>query len=123
MRRRTWKYKVKQLGRLSAHEFEGMAVAPAITKDETAAMVAYHIRIPPRTRIPHSYHKKAHEIIVVLDGRGTAHLDRSRVALRKGRVLLVQPRTWHSFSTAASPLEFIAVAAPRVDAKTDLYYT
>ena len=117
-----WEYKLKKLGKLPGHEFEGMFVAPAITKDETQKMVAYHIRIPKHVRIPHSYHKIAHEIIFVLDGRGTAHLNKDDVVLRPGSVILVQPKTWHSFSTANKTLEFLAIASPRVDAQTDLYY-
>jgi quercetin dioxygenase-like cupin family protein len=122
MGEKRWEYKLKKLGELPAHEFEGMSVAPAITKDETEKMVAYHIRIPKNVRIPHSYHKIAHEIVFVLDGCGTAHLNQDNVILRPGAVILIRPETWHSFSTADRTLEFLAIASPRVDADTDLYY-
>lgn len=119
---RRWEYKLKRLGQTPSFEFQGMIVAPLILKEETENLVAYHIRIPKNVRIPHSYHKLAHEIIVVLDGRGKAHLNREEVRLRAGGVVVVQPRTWHSFSTAGGNLEFLAIASPRVDRTTDLYY-
>ena len=117
-----WRYRIKKLAELESHHFEGMRVAPAITRRETQATVAYHIRIPRNVRVPHSYHKLAHEVILVLSGRGTAHLDKRDHPIRKGDVLLIRPRTWHSFSTGKHSLEFLAVTAPRVDSKTDLYH-
>lgn len=118
----TWRYKVKKLSDFEAIEFQGMKVNPLIKKSETGQMSAYHILIPKRTRIPPSYHKKAHEIIFVLSGRGKVHLNRRNIHIKKGDVILVQPRTWHSFSTARHTLKVLAVPSPYVDSKTDLYH-
>jgi len=103
-------------------EFQGMKVNSLIKKTETRQMSAYHIQIPKKTRIPHSYHKKAHELIFVLSGRGIVHLNRRNIPIKKGDVILVQPRTWHSFSTGSQNLKVLAVPSPYVDSKTDLYH-
>jgi mannose-6-phosphate isomerase-like protein (cupin superfamily) len=116
------KFVTRSLARITPFSFEGMSIRPLIAKEDTKAMVAYHIRIPAMTRIPHSYHKLASEVIHVLSGEGTVHLDRRRVAVKAKDSIFIQPRVWHSFSTGKKPLTVLAVLSPRADPKTDLYH-
>ena len=117
-----WRYKLKNISKLPSFHFEGMDVRPLVTKDETEKLVTYHIRIPKKVRIPHSYHKIAHEIIVVLSGSGTAHLNDKRFSIKANDTIFIKPYTWHSFSTNQDSLEIITFLTPRVDQVTDLYY-
>lgn len=113
---------VRSLASVEPHEFEGMRIRPLILKEDTRKMVAYHITIPPKTRVPHSYHKKATEIIHVLAGEGIAHLNKRNVRIRVKDSIFVRPWTWHSFSTGKRSMTLLAVLSPRVDSKTDLYH-
>jgi mannose-6-phosphate isomerase-like protein (cupin superfamily) len=117
-----WKFRFKNLAALSAFEFEGMKVKALVAKEETEKLSCYHIAMPRHHSVRHAYHKKAHEIVVVLEGRGTVRLGKRKFALRRGDCVLIAPRTWHSFSTAGSALKMFAFLAPRVDAATDFYY-
>ncbi len=120
--KRGWTYIVKKISNLETIEFEGMQLHFLIQKKETDGMAAYHIKLPRHTRIPPSYHKIAEEIIVVLQGSGFAFLNRKRIPIKKGSVILVQPRTWHSFASAHKQMTLLAVTSPYVDSKTDLYH-
>jgi len=116
-------YTVKRVSRLPRIKFEGMDINFLIDKKEMKGkMAAYFIRMSPGTVVPPSYHKVANEIIVVLSGSGEARLNKDRVKIRKGDVMLVRPRTWHSFTTGRSSLRLLAVLSPYVDSRTDLYH-
>src|SRR5258706_14687666 len=119
---KNWKYKIKRLSHMPIREFEGMKMNFLIDKKEMDRMAAYYIHIPKNASIPHSYHKVAHEIILVLAGSGKVHLNRKKIAVQQGDVILVQPPTWHSFSTTHRPMTVLAVTAPYVDGTTDLYH-
>jgi mannose-6-phosphate isomerase-like protein (cupin superfamily) len=122
MSRKPWRFKLKNLGGVPSRAFQGMKVKSLISKEETEEMVAYHIRIPRNTRIAHSHHKVAHEVIFILSGSGTAHLNEERFPVKAKDVVLIRPGTWHSFSAGHEALEALAVLSPRVDGKTDLYH-
>lgn len=118
----TKKYTIRTLSKVKPFAFEGMSIRPLIAKEETKKMVAYHIRIPAHTRIPHSYHKEAYETIFVLAGEGSVYLDHKRYQVKAKDSLYIRPRVWHSFSTGKRPMTVLAVLAPRADPKTDLYH-
>ena len=118
----TKKHTIRTLSKVKPFAFEGMSIRPLIAKEETKKMVAYHIRIPSNTRIPHSYHKEAYETIFVLGGQGTVFLDHKKYPIKANDSIYIRPRVWHSFSTGKRSMTVLAVLAPRADPKTDLYH-
>ncbi len=117
-----WKFKLKKLTQLHKMAFQGMRVHFLINKKEMPEMAAYQITLPKNLRIPPSYHKVAHEVIFILHGKGTAHLNKENFSVKKGDVILVQPGTWHSFSTKNHAMKALAITSPYVDSTTDLYH-
>lgn len=99
-----------------------MEVNHVVKKREMPQMAAFYIRLPRKTILPPSYHKKAYEIIFILSGFGKAHLNKKTFFIKKGDAILVKPQTWHSFSTSERSMKILAVTSPYVDAETDLYH-
>jgi mannose-6-phosphate isomerase-like protein (cupin superfamily) len=117
-----WSYKVKTLKKIPSITFEEMAVKFVINPGESRHMACYHLYLPAKKRIPPSYHKIAHEVIFILSGCGRVHLNKTVRPVKSGDAILVRPRTWHSFSTGRSSMTMLAVTAPYVDSKIDLYH-
>jgi quercetin dioxygenase-like cupin family protein len=116
------KFVLNALSEVQPFRFEGMDIRPLVQKEDTENMVAYHIRIPPRTKVPHSYHKDACEVIYVLDGEGDIYLDHVPTRMKASDSVFIQPRVWHSFETGDREMTVLAVLTPRADPKTDLYH-
>lgn len=113
--------RVGHVNKVKPHGFQGMKVRPLTARGEKE-MTAYHIRFKRGMAIPPSYHKRAHEIIVVLSGAGTAHLDGRRVPLRAGSTVRIEPGVRHAFSTRSKAMEILAFLNGPVNETTDLFH-
>ena len=93
-----------------------------LSPEDTASLSCYHISLSKFESISPAFHKKAIELIWVLNGGGVARLGGGRrVKLRKGDSLLIHPREPHGFTAGPSGLVFFAALSPRVDSQTDYY--
>lgn len=115
------RFRVTRWSRLPVLHFDSCRMRPLVGLDETSRLSCYHIRMPRRARMEPAYHKKAAEVIWIMEGRGHALLDGRRVLVRRGDVLFIPPPTTHGFETKGSSLTMLAMLAPRVDSQTDFF--
>lgn len=115
-------FEVRQWSALPRFEFVGAKMRSFLSPEDTAALSCYHVSLSGREKLSPAYHKKAFELIWILDGGGVALMGGGRsVALRKGDSLLIHPREPHGFTAGARGLVFLAALSPRVDSQTDYY--
>ena len=112
----------KRMNEMESFNLEGMQVIPFLSAEETQKFSVYHIVIPQHHRVPQSYHKVAHELILFLEGRGFARVNGRRFPVAKGEAIWILPGIPHGFETQDGPLTLLAILSPRVDTKTDFYY-
>lgn len=115
------RYTLTRWSRLTVLHFDSCVMRPLVGIEETSKLSCYHIRLPPGSRMEPAYHRKAHELIWIMEGRGTALLDGRRVPVRDGDVLFIPPPTVHGFVAGRRPLVMLAMLSPRVDSRTDFY--
>ena len=120
-KRRGKGFAVKLWRELPLFSFVGARMRSFLSPRESEALSCYHIKLSRGGSISPAYHKKAFELIWILEGGGVAQLGGRRVKLRRGDSLLIQPPTPHGFEAGPAGMAFLAVLSPRVDSKTDYY--
>lgn len=103
-------------------EVKTIAVAPGIDLRELVGRVAkarsdaYSLaafRIEKGKGMPVSYNKVSAEVLYVTGGSGQATLGEQVIPVRKGSVVVVDPRVLHSIGAgAAEGIEFVAISVP-----------
>lgn len=119
--RGTKSFRLKPWKKLPRFEFIGARMRSFLAARDTGALSAYHIVLARHGRIPPAYHRKAVELIWILQGSGSAHMGRRNVRLRRGDSLLIHPPTPHGFVAGRSGMTLLAMLSPRVDSQTDYY--
>ena len=120
MRRRPG-FETRRWSRLPHFEFAGATMRSFLSPQDTPALSCYRIVLEPGAAISPAYHKKAFELIWVMEGGGTASMGRRALKLKRGDSLLIRPPTPHGFTAGRAGMTFLAVLTPRVDSQTDYY--
>jgi mannose-6-phosphate isomerase-like protein (cupin superfamily) len=68
--------------------------------------------IPPHGEVGAEIHKAVEQTIFIVDGFGSAVLDRQRRFIGPGDAIVVTPRTRHNFIAGDQPLKLFTVYAP-----------
>lgn len=97
-------------------------VTPMVGIQDTPALTTYRVKIPKNILVEQAFHKKATEMIWVIEGSGFALLGDEKVKISKGDVLLIHPLTPHGFVGGSKGVTLLTALSGHVDSKTDFFW-
>jgi quercetin dioxygenase-like cupin family protein len=84
-----------------------------------------YVEMEPNNTLKAHYHDLPSVVILVIDGKGVAHLDGKEHPIEKGDVITIPPKTSHGFSTQGNSLHFLSIQTPAIygeDASKDTHF-
>ncbi len=98
--------------------YGGTSLIHQLAKGSTLQSVGVdHVEVKPNSELKPHFHNSPSVLILILQGRGTVHLNGTRHLVKKGDVLHIPPRTSHGFKTSKAKLVFLSVQTPAIYGK------